>query len=137
MMTTIRNACAAMPKAAPAAPGNRQADGNVCVYTKSGWEERDEPDTRAAGDAKGLLAHLALHGTALSDLLHRPGECRLRRADDAPGFGPQPGCFRPRCGDRILPRLFPARSAEQRHAPQGRRATVDRAHHDQLGTDFG
>ncbi len=109
----------------------------VSAYKRKCRDERDEPDRRAAGDAKGLLAHPALHGTALSDLLHRPGECRLRRADNAPRFGSQPGCFRPGCWDRVLSRLFPARSAEQRGPSQDRCAPLDRAHHDQLGADFG
>ena len=36
----------------------------------------------------------------------------------------------------LLHRLFPVRGAEQRHPAQGRRAHVDRAHHDHLGPDL-
>ena len=69
-------------------------------------------------------------------LLPRPHQCQLRRADHEQGYRPRPP--RPTAWlDRLLSRLLPVRGAEQHHPRQGRRAALDRAHHDHLGIASG
>ncbi len=65
--------------------------------------------------------------------LPRPGERRVRRARHEPGPRPHTVDLRRR-RRHLLHRLSPVRDPEQSCAAEIRRAHLDRAHHDQLGT---
>ena len=93
-------------------------------------------NVEADHDAPRVLAPDAVPAARLPDLLHRSGECRLRRAADEQGGRHRSEDLRPR-RRHLLHRLFHPRSAEQPGAGTVRRAHLDRAHHDHLGHRLG
>src|SRR5579871_4880062 len=88
-------------------------------------------DIRQSGAPSNPLHDGALHGQ-----LPRPGERRICRAHDEQGSRLYAGDVWLGRRDFLL-RLFPFRGAEQRHHDACRRAALDRAHHGDMGRDFG
>ncbi len=99
--------------------GTGQLHGHTCAGTA------DHSQGHAA--ARAVPVPLLHHG------LHRPRERRFRRPADADRSGVQRHRLFVR-GRHLLRRVLLLRGPEQRDPRAGRRAVVDRPHHDPLGT---
>ena len=115
----------------PVPRGDLEHAANSVNYGCSGHD----PDCRTNHDAQGLLAPAAVLHPVHVRVLPRPGQCRLRGADDEQGSRVQRLPFW--AGRRrLLRRLLPLRSPEQPDARESRRPVLARPHHDHLGALF-